>query len=85
MLTGSASHGIARRLRHHGYRVIGVESFVVDGAEGPLAEGELDRAREWAAGLAGALPFLFQTFSGTISIAPQGHSCAHRPQPLQKS
>jgi hypothetical protein len=26
-----------------------------------------------------------QTASGTISIAPHGHSWAHRPQPLQKS
>jgi len=26
-----------------------------------------------------------QLSSGTISIAPQGHSAAHRPQPLQKS
>jgi hypothetical protein len=24
-----------------------------------------------------------QTVSGTIVIAPQGHSAAHRPQPLQ--
>ena len=26
-----------------------------------------------------------QTVSGTISIAPQGHSAAQMPQPLQKS
>ena len=25
------------------------------------------------------------TISGRISMAPHGHSCAHRPQPLQKS
>jgi sulfide:quinone oxidoreductase len=30
-------------------------------------------------------PFLAQIVSGTISIAPHGHSAAHRPQPLQKS
>jgi flavodoxin len=46
-LTGSAARGIARRLRHHGYDVDGRESFLVDDAEGPLAEGEIDRARAW--------------------------------------
>ena len=50
-VTGSAARGIARRLRHHGYDVIGVESFLVADAEGPLEDGELDRARAWAAGL----------------------------------
>ena len=50
-MTGSAARGIARRLRHHGYDVIGIESFLVADAEGPLEEGELDRARAWAAGL----------------------------------
>jgi Flavodoxin domain len=52
LLTGSASHGIARRLRRHGYRVVGTASFVVTEGEGPLAEGELERAREWGAQLA---------------------------------
>jgi len=52
LITGAASHGIARRLRHHGYDVIGNESFVVADTEGPLAEGELARARAWGAALA---------------------------------
>ena len=56
LLTGSASHGIGRRLQRHGYNVVGTESFVVTGTEGPLAEGELDRARAWGAELAQALP-----------------------------
>lgn len=46
-MTGAASRGIARRLRHRGYDVLASESFLVQDAEGPLEEGELDRAREW--------------------------------------
>lgn len=51
-VTGSAARGIARRLRHHGYEVIATESFLVADAEGPLEDGELDRACRWAAALA---------------------------------
>jgi hypothetical protein len=51
-LTGSAARGIARRLRHHGYTVVGSESYLVDDAEGPLQEGELDRASAWATSIA---------------------------------
>jgi flavodoxin len=48
-LTGAASRGIARRLAGTGARlVVEPESFLVDGKEGPLAEGELERARAWA-------------------------------------
>ena len=54
-LTGSAAHGIGRRLRHRGYDVVGRESFIVDDAEGPLADGELDRARAFGSSLAGQL------------------------------
>ena len=53
--TGAASRGIARRLRHHGYDVIDTASFLVADTEGPLLEGELDRARAWGAQLAGLL------------------------------
>jgi flavodoxin len=56
LLTGSASHGIARRLRHHGYRLLETESFLVEGSEGPLVEGELERARAWGEKLAAAIP-----------------------------
>lgn len=52
VLTGSAARGIARRLRHHGYDVVATESFLVDDAEGPLADGELERARTWGLSLA---------------------------------
>jgi hypothetical protein len=51
-LTGTAARGIARRLRRHGYQVVGSESFVVEDTEGPLEQGELERARAWGAELA---------------------------------
>ena len=55
-LTGVASRGIAKRLRHLGYNVVDSASFLVEDSEGPLAEGELDRAREWGRKLAGLVP-----------------------------
>lgn len=55
-LTWVAARGIARRLRHHGYEIVSTESFLVEDAEGPLEEGELDRARAWGAQLARSLP-----------------------------
>jgi hypothetical protein len=54
-VTGAAARGIARRLRRRGYQVVGDESFLVEDAEGPLADGELERARAWGAELAGLL------------------------------
>lgn len=52
-LTGSASKGIAARLRRRGFRVApDLGSFLVDGTEGPLLSGELERARDWSARLA---------------------------------
>jgi Flavodoxin domain len=51
-LTGAASHGIARRLRHHGYSLVAEpESFRVTN-EGALVEGEAARARAFGAELA---------------------------------
>jgi flavodoxin-like protein len=55
VLTGAASRGIARRLRHQGIDVVSVESFVVENSEGPLVTGEIDRARRWGAELAQSL------------------------------
>jgi flavodoxin len=52
MLTGTAARGIARRLRRRGYEVLSTESFLVEDAEGPLEEGELERARAWGQRLA---------------------------------
>jgi flavodoxin len=53
-LTGVASRAIAKRLRHRGYEIVDTESFLVADSEGPLQDGELDRARAWGAQLAGA-------------------------------
>jgi hypothetical protein len=55
-LTGVASRGIAKRLRHRRYDVVASESFLVEQSEGPLAEGELERARQWGGRLARLLP-----------------------------
>lgn len=53
LLVGSAARGIARRLRQHGYRLaVEPESFFVEGTEGPLEEGEIDRAAAWGKTLA---------------------------------
>ena len=51
-LTGAACRGIAKRLRQHGYGIVGMESFLVQESEGPLEDGELERARAWGAELA---------------------------------
>lgn len=52
-LTGSAALKISRRLRHLGCELIlPPESFFVDHTEGPLRNGELDRAKRWGAEVA---------------------------------
>jgi hypothetical protein len=49
---GGAAKGIAKQLRHHGYKLAArPEGFIITGTEGPLAEGESARARKWAAAL----------------------------------
>jgi hypothetical protein len=51
-LTGSAAKGIAKRLRRRGFQLVAEpESFFVLGTEGPLKDGELERAAEWAVAL----------------------------------
>jgi hypothetical protein len=55
-LTGSAARGAERRLRKLGFRLAApAESFFVSTAYGPVADGELDRARGWGAALAAAV------------------------------
>ncbi|MFE7189556.1 flavodoxin family protein [Kitasatospora sp. NPDC057541] len=50
--SGGAAPGIAHRLEHHHYDVVAEpEGFVVEGVDGPLRAGELDRARAWGAAL----------------------------------
>ncbi|HUK70038.1 MAG TPA: flavodoxin [Streptosporangiaceae bacterium] len=51
-LAGGAAKGIGHRLHKHGYTLAAEpEGFVVEGAEGPLRAGELNRAHDWAAAL----------------------------------
>ena len=53
MLPGSAASAAAKSLRHHGFgRAERGETFWVQGTPGPIAAGELDRAREWGTELA---------------------------------
>jgi len=55
-LVGSAARSIARRLERRGYELVApAESFFVLDVEGPLKDGEIERARSWAASLAGLL------------------------------
>jgi hypothetical protein len=54
-LPGSAAHKAAKLARHHGFRVVGVESFYVSDTAGPLLPDELERATAWGRRLAGEL------------------------------
>jgi hypothetical protein len=52
VLAGSAARAIHRRLRRLGYRMVApAGSFFVEGMEGPLPAGEIERAKEWGAAL----------------------------------
>jgi len=47
-LPGSAAKAAGKEVRrHHLGRLIGTQSFYVDDLEGPILEGELDRAQKW--------------------------------------
>lgn len=50
-LFGRASQRIAQELEKCGTDVIGTETFIVLGKQGPLKDFEIERAREWAKGL----------------------------------
>ena len=55
-IAGAAARGIARRLHHRGFDLVAHPvSFLVTDAEGPLVEGEIERARDWGASLAAEL------------------------------
>lgn len=50
---GSAAKSAASHLHHQGFkRAKRGETFFVEGTPGPLADGELERAREWGRALA---------------------------------
>lgn len=52
-LPGSAARAAGRFVGHHHLgRVVASESFFVEDVEGPLLEGELERASAWGRGLA---------------------------------
>jgi hypothetical protein len=54
-MAGGAAHGIARRLRKHGYDLVSEpEGFVLDDAYGPMRAGEIERAKQWGAQLVAA-------------------------------
>lgn len=49
LITGSAAYAMAKELRRCGITMLlKPKSFLVTGMEGPLAEGELEHATEWA-------------------------------------
>ena len=49
---GSAARAARKHLRQHGFRAVDpAMTFWVDGMEGPLLDGEEDRARRWGADL----------------------------------
>lgn len=51
-LTGSAARSMEKRLRVTGASIVApAESFFVQGKEGPLLAGEIDRAARWAQAL----------------------------------
>ena len=51
-LPGSAAKAAAKSVKkHHLGRLVATESFYVDGMEGPLLDGELERAEAWGADL----------------------------------
>lgn len=56
-LPGSAAKAAKRELRQLGCEIIAKQqSFRVHGYEGPLIDGELDRAEQWGRDLANAIP-----------------------------
>ncbi len=55
IITGRASKAIARRLRHHGFRVVGEPTSFVLGDGGHLPPGQETAALEWGRELAGLL------------------------------
>ncbi len=63
---GSAAPAILKALTDAGYRPVGKPmGFTVKGSQGPLRDGELDRAREWGTELAHAAAELTQVATET--------------------
>lgn len=47
LVPGAASHSATRLARKRGFDVLEPTSFFVEGYEGPIVEGQLQRARAW--------------------------------------
>lgn len=55
-LPGSAAKSAAKAAHRHGYESLSkAESFYVDDVDGPLLDGEIDRARAWGRQLAASM------------------------------
>jgi flavodoxin len=52
---GHASPKLSEALEKKGARVLSVDSFMVQGKEGPVLPGETERAKAWAEGIVGKL------------------------------
>jgi len=80
-LHGDAAGRVARRLRAAGAHILARPTgFLVDGKTGPLAPGELDRAREWADQIVTALASSVSLAAGAadsgrkVRVAIIGHT-----------
>jgi hypothetical protein len=51
LLPGAASHAATKRAKHLGFDTLEPASFLVEGYEGPVVEGQLELARDWGHGL----------------------------------
>jgi flavodoxin-like protein len=60
-MTGSAAKKIAVRLSRRGYPIVGSQSFLVAGMDGPLVEGERERAVAWGRYLAAQVSTAVET------------------------
>lgn len=47
LVPGAASQSASRAARKRGFHVLDPESFYVQGYQGPLVDGEVERARRW--------------------------------------
>jgi hypothetical protein len=72
-LPGSAARAAERRLRQRGFRIIAkAQSFYVNAAEGPLLDGEAQRAHRWAERVALLSLATTRGRSGTRVLHPVG-------------
>ncbi len=69
LVTGSAAHAIAKRLTRKGAHLLDApKSFFVEHKEGPLVDGELERAAAWAGDLVASVAKDRRVGSATESL-----------------